>query len=614
METLFGNLTGLAAADKQLLLRIYRRKVAPEEVVSEELAGFLAQCSTQIKRQVGVLIDRARVCTHVIVGDHQTLLLPDLGRSRAGRGRLRGLRLVHTHLAGEPLSRYDLLDLAKLRLDLVSAIALSRSGRPDRLFVAHLLPPNAQGELWRELPAVPLHRQTLAPSTFLPALENEYQKAMQAAAVVDDGQDRALLVHVIETGSSARTSSPLDKPESRLAELRELCKTAGLRVLDVVTQRRAALDPRTVLGKGKLDEVVLRALQYDATLLVFDPELSPAQARTISAATTLKVIDRTMLILDIFAQHAKSRDGKMQVELAQLRYALPRLVEKDTMMSRLTGGIGGRGPGETKLEINRRRARERIHLLQKQIEALSSERQERRKMRKRRALPVVSIVGYTNAGKSTLLNTLTKSAVLCEDKLFATLDPTSRRMRFPDERELIVTDTVGFISDLPQDLLAAFSATLEELEEADLLLHVLDASNPAMEEQRRSVEKLLAELKLSDKPRLLIYNKIDRLDAEGFGRLPLDREAIALSATQPDTTWLLLSAMDRTLRLSDKRRYWAGWPFSAVAEAAADDATGDAVEAEASAGAAAGTSAAAGIGAADGAGAATVGAEEGCAG
>jgi GTP-binding protein HflX len=203
---------------------------------------------------------------------------------------------------------------------------------------------------------------------------------------------------------------------ARVAELRELCRTAGLQVLDVISQRRAQLDPRTLLGKGKLDEVVLRALQYDATVLVFDPELSPAQARTISDATTLKVIDRTMLILDIFAQHAKSRDGKMQVELAQLKYTLPRLIEKNTMMSRLTGGIGGRGPGETKLEINRRRARERITLLQRQIENLSSERHERRKMRQRRALPVVGIVGYTNAGKSTLLNTLTRSEVLVEEQ------------------------------------------------------------------------------------------------------------------------------------------------------------------------------------------------------
>ncbi|MBP6608219.1 MAG: GTPase HflX [Deltaproteobacteria bacterium] len=560
MQQLHGNLTGLSASDKQLLERIYRRRVAPSEVVSEELGAFLGQCSTTVKRQVGVLIDRGGIVTHVIVGDHQKLFLPDLGRARAGRGRLRGLRLVHTHLHGEPLSRDDLLDLAKLRLDLVAAIGIGRGGRSERLYLAHLLPPNPRGELWRELPPLPLSQKDVIFDELIPALEDEYQKAAQAAAVVDDGRDRAVVVHVVCTSDDGRGRGEPANPVARVAELRELCRTADLQVLDVISQRRAQLDPRTLLGKGKLDEVVLRALQYDATVLVFDPELSPAQARTISDATTLKVIDRTMLILDIFAQHAKSRDGKMQVELAQLKYTLPRLIEKNTMMSRLTGGIGGRGPGETKLEINRRRARERITLLQRQIENLSSERHERRKMRQRRALPVVGIVGYTNAGKSTLLNTLTRSEVLVENKLFATLDPTSRRMRFPDERELIVTDTVGFIRDLPQDLVTAFRATLEELAQADLLLHVLDASDPAIAEQQRSVEKILFELELSDKPRLLVLNKIDRLDAEGFAALPFDREAVALSAIEPESVRPLLLAIDEALQLSPQRRYWAGWP------------------------------------------------------
>ena len=575
MQQLHGNLTGLSASDKQLLERIYRRRVAPSEVVSEELGAFLGQCSTTVKRQVGVLIDRGGIVTHVIVGDHQKLFLPDLGRARAGRGRLRGLRLVHTHLHGEPLSRDDLLDLAKLRLDLVAAIGIGRGGRSERLYLAHLLPPNPRGELWRELPPLPLSQKDVIFDELIPALEDEYQKAAQAAAVVDDGRDRAVVVHVVCTSDDGRGRGEPANPVARVAELRELCRTAGLQVLDVISQRRTQLDPRTLLGKGKLDEVVLRALQYDATVLVFDPELSPAQARTISDATTLKVIDRTMLILDIFAQHAKSRDGKMQVELAQLKYTLPRLIEKNTMMSRLTGGIGGRGPGETKLEINRRRARERITLLQRQIENLSSERHERRKLRQRRALPVVGIVGYTNAGKSTLLNTLTHSEVLVENKLFATLDPTSRRMRFPDERELIVTDTVGFIRDLPQDLVTAFRATLEELAQADLLLHVLDASDPAMAEQQRSVEKILFELELSDKPRLLVFNKIDRLDAEGFAALPYDREAVALSAIEPESVRPLLLAIDEALQLSPQRRYWVGWPGGDEAAISDDEGVAD---------------------------------------
>ena len=569
MQPLSGNLTGLKPSQQRLLERIYRRRVPATEVISEELATFMCQCSAEIKRQVGVLVDRGGDITHVIVGDPHKLVLPDLGRHRAGRGRLRGLRLLHTHLRAEPLSRDDLIDLAKLRLDLVAAIAMSPGGHPPKLYLAHLLPKNPAGELWRELPPTLLGRPTVPFDELIRALEDEYARAAANADIVDDGRDRAVVVQVIAASHGQRSSwpswnpsapAPTWEPEARGAELRELCRTAGLQVLDVITQRRAQLDPKFLLGRGKLDEVVLRALQNDATLVVFDPELTPAQARAISDATEIKVIDRTMLILDIFAQHAHSRDGKLQVELAQLKYMLPRLVEKNTMMSRLTGGIGGRGPGETKLEINRRRARERVTQLTREIAQLSSQRAERRKQRRRRALPVVAIVGYTNAGKSTLLNTMTCSAVVTEDKLFATLDPTSRRMRFPDERELILTDTVGFIRDLPEDLRSAFRATLEELTEADLLLHVVDASDPALTSHLHSVERILGELELSDKPRLLVYNKIDRLPPGGFAELPQDREAVALSATEPDSVRPLLLAMDQALGLSPHRRFWVGWP------------------------------------------------------
>ena len=584
-----------------MLERIYRRRMASHEVVSDELASFLCECSREVKRQVGVLIDRSGTVTHVIVGDPHRLLLPDLGRQRAGRGRLRGLRLVHTHLRAEPLTRDDLMDLAKLRLDLVAAIGMTPSGLPGRLHIAHLLPPNDEDRLWRELPPLPAQRggdadDPTAAGRFdelIRALEDELQRGADAAQIVEGDHERALVVQVICSPQRTRpashktpvggelrpgTATPSLPPvitshdaawnvETRGAELRELCRTAGLQVVDVITQRRPEPDPKFLLGRGKLEEVVLRALQHDATLLVFDPELTPAQARAISDATELKVIDRTMLILDIFAQHAHSRDGKLQVELAQLRYALPRLVEKNTMMSRLTGGIGGRGPGETKLEINRRRARERITLLTHAIADLSRQRAERRKQRQRRDLPVLAIVGYTNAGKSTLLNTLSRSQVLVANQLFATLDPTSRRMRFPDERELILTDTVGFIRDLPADLKAAFRATLEELNEADLLLHVLDASDPAVLAHRDSVERLLREMDLHDKPRLLVWNKIDRLDAAGWQRLTDMTElaagahlaSVALAASQPDTVRPLLLAIDQALGTLPARAHWVGW-------------------------------------------------------
>ena len=311
-----------------------------------------------------------------------------------------------------------------------------------------------------------------------------------------------------------RRRSDAADPGGRVAELRELCRTANVRVSGVMEQRRHEADPKYLVGRGKLEEILIRAMQVDANALIFDPDLTPVQAHAIADFTDLKVIDRTMLILDIFAQRAKSRDGKLQVELAQLRYRLPRLHEKNTMMSRLTGGIGGRGPGETKLEENRRRARERIHRLEKEIDRFGEQRAGRRAERVRRGLPIVAIVGYTNAGKSTLLNTLTGSEVLAEDKLFATLDPTTRRLRFPREREIILADTVGFIRDLPRDLARAFRATLEELDEADLLLHVVDAGDPAREQQIAAVETILGDLGLGETPRLLVLNKIDLVPEE----------------------------------------------------------------------------------------------------
>src|SRR5579883_1381261 len=423
MDLVTGNTQGLKPSQKRMLERIPRRRVDPSLVISAELASFLCECSVDVQRQVGVLLDRRGDVAHVVVGDAHKLFLPDLGRLRAGAGRFRGLRLVHTHLRAEPLTRDDLIDLAKLRLDLVAAVLMRPDGSPGALRCAHLLPENPEQQLWRELDPVPATHAGLASLDFaqlMRALEEEFAARARDARIVDDGRDRAMVVHV----SLGRAGDA----EARIAELRELCRTASLRVLDVVVQNRQSPDPRFLLGKGKLEEVVMRAMQRDATVLVFDPELTPAQARSISDATELKVIDRTMLILDIFAQHAKTRDGKLQVELAQLKYTLPRLVEKNTMMSRLTGGIGGRGPGETKLEINRRRAREKIQLLEKQIEQLSKRREQRRSLRTSRQLPIVSIVGYTNAGKSTLLNTLTQGDVLVENKLFATLDPTSRRL------------------------------------------------------------------------------------------------------------------------------------------------------------------------------------------
>ncbi len=558
MSGITGNTAGLKPSALAALERVYRRKLAPSEIASSELAAHLCAVSREIERQVGILVERRGGVEHVFVGDASRIHLPEIGRIRAGRGRFRGLRLVHTHLRNEPLTRDDLVDLALLRLDLVAAIGVTRDGRPADLHVAHLLPPAEGGQPWRILPPEAFHRSRLDAASLIESLEEEMERAAPSAFSAD-GKDRALLV-VVDIRRKPRTGSGAGAPTAagRREELRELCRTAGVRVVGAIEQRRPEADARYLVGRGKLEDVLVRAMQLDANVLIFDPDLTPGQAHAIADFTDLKVIDRTMLILDIFAQRAKSRDGKLQVELAQLRYRLPRLHEKNTMMSRLTGGIGGRGPGETKLEENRRRARERIHRLETEIERFGAQRAGRRAERERRGLPVVAIVGYTNAGKSTLLNTLTGSDVLAEDKLFATLDPTTRRLRFPREREIIIADTVGFIRDLPRDLAQAFRATLEELDQADLLIHVVDAADPERERQVEAVERILADLGLAETPRLLALNKVDLLPAAEAGALAGDPRLITVSARDRKTTAPLLAAMEHALwregRLPDGAR------------------------------------------------------------
>jgi GTP-binding protein HflX len=492
-EELSGNTAGLKASQSKRLHATWRRRVQQRELVSAELARHLTELSRDVGRQLGVLLNRRGEVEHVIVGDARQLVLPDIGRARAGQLRLRGLRLVHTHLKNEPLTRDDLTDLVLLRLDAVAAIVAREDGLPGKVYLATLLPFNPGGELYRQDEAESLQALNFDPQAQVVALEQEMARAAPVHEVGVEG--RAILIGVHR--------GRLDVAEASLAELQELARTAGVQVLDKILQSRRDPDPRTLIGEGKLQDVLVRSMALGADLLVFDRNLSPSQARHISDATSLKILDRTQLILDIFAQRAQSADGKLQVELAQLKYLLPRLVGKDDSLSRLAGGIGGRGPGETKLEVDRRRARDRI-------DQLSGDRAVRRRQRNRSGVPVVSIVGYTNAGKSTLLNALTDSDVLVENKLFATLDPTSRRLRFPRHREVIITDTVGFIRDLPKDLVNAFRATLEELEEADLLLHVVDASDLHSEEQAAAVERVLATLDVAQTPRLLVFNKMDR--------------------------------------------------------------------------------------------------------
>ncbi len=470
---------------------------------------------------------------YVVVGNDHSILIPDLDRFRSGAGRLKGLRCIHTHLHGEPLSQEDLMDLALLKLDLMLCLNVNSEGIPADLYYAHLLPKNNSGQSWIVEHVPDIGRLNLNFSEFIIDLEAELAKS--GANLGMDEKERAVFVSV--TKASKREA------EESLEELKELAITSNLLVVDSIIQRKTEGDSRFLLGKGKLSELVVRSLQAGANLLIFDGELSPAQVRVLADYTETKIIDRNQLILDIFARRAITREGKIQVELAQLRYLLPRLITKNTAMSRLTGGIGGRGPGETKLEINRRRARERIVLLNKELEGVRQQRKERRKRRRNRGLPVISIVGYTNAGKSTLLNTLTRSHVRVDDRLFVTLDPTSRRLRLK-EGEVIITDTVGFIRDLPGDLLEAFAATLEELHEADLLVHVADISNSRLEDQIESVNKTLNSLDLTEIPTILALNKSDRMDRIQTTHLAERLGGTPISALNPATLSGLRKAME----------------------------------------------------------------------
>ncbi len=479
-----------------------------DRVISFERARNLMEISREISRQVGIIVNRRGVVEYVVLGTKEGIRLPALSSERTGRTRFRGLRLVHTHLSGELLSREDLTDLVLLQLDLVACI-LQRVGEPsDLVQVGYLMPGAPKGQLWEFIGPLPVGELDLNVTEFIADLEAEFVRERGTHYLTDAaGQEECVLVIVVMPRKTKNI-------EERVAELKDLSYSAGLSVLDVVVQRPKELHPRFLVGKGKIEEIAMGCRRSGADMLVFDEELTPSQLNSISSLTGLKVIDRSQLILDIFAARAKTNEAKIQVELAQLRYILPRLAEKEAALSRLTGGIGGRGPGETKLEVNRRRIKEKIGFLERKLEEVAKTRERKRERRRRTGIPVVSIIGYTNSGKSTLLNLLTKSTVEVQERFFSTLSPTTRLIKYPSRKQIVLTDTVGFIEDLPEVLLRAFIATLEELEDATLLLHLVDISSPDFEERMETVDNMIEKLGLSQKPKLLVFNKIDRVNRE----------------------------------------------------------------------------------------------------
>ena len=529
---------------------LYRRRLDPELPVSLEYARDLGELALELRKNVSTLVDRRGHVVTVAVGDASETPLPSLAGE--AESRLYGLRLIHTHLKPGGLSNSDLSMLFLNRLDAMIAVDVQENSRGHteigEVHLAQVAPPQAEEEDWILEP--PMRAREVEQINILErirALEEQLTRSATARETRRSSQERAVLIG-LNTGESSFES------DARLSELGELARSAGATVAVVSQQHRASPDPRTLIGRGKLQELVSRAYHEDADLLVFDRELNPAQARDIAAETKLKIVDRTQLILDIFAQNARGREAQVQVELAQLHYQVTRLAGRGRAMSRLGGGIGSRGPGETKLEVDRRRIRDRITVLEADVSEISQRRSMSRKGRTKSEVPVVALVGYTNAGKSTLFNTLAKADVLSQDKLFATLRPTTREGWLPALGEwggkALYTDTVGFIRDLPDELLSAFRATLEELHDADLLLHVVDAGTPGAPDRVEAVNRILDELEV-EVPRQVVLNKADLADSVTLRELGGRYGAQGVSARTGAGLGELKALLARTLEGSD---------------------------------------------------------------
>ncbi|MEB3312138.1 MAG: GTPase HflX [Snowella sp.] len=524
---------------------MYHQRLPGDRFTTPEFAQRLAAISTEIGQPISAYINRRGQVIRVGVGTPRQTQIPPLELPRYGAERLSGIRCLTTSLKPDPPKESSLTAMVLQRLDALVSLVLTGEGFERRgggatgyikaVYLAHLLPQPELPEVvsyWQV--SDPLNLDTLCQEDALEFVENleaEFRREFVARQVEAD-QDRVLLVGLQTDNLSDQVF------EDGLAELTRLVDTAGGQVLEILRQKRSQPHPQTVIGSGKVEELALKVQTTGANLVAFDRDLSASQIRNLETQLGTRVIDRTEVILDIFAQRAQSQEGKLQVELAQLEYMMPRLTGRGQAMSRLGGGIGTRGPGETKLETERRAIQRRISKLQQDVNQLQSHRARLRKQRQKQEIPNIAIVGYTNAGKSTLINALTQAEVYTADQLFATLDPTTRQLRVADQSQtrsqlFLLTDTVGFIHELPPSLVDAFRATLEEVTEADALLQVVDLSHPAWQRQLESVNTILEEMPITTGPMLIAFNKIDQVSSEALATAKQDYpHAVFISACQ----------------------------------------------------------------------------------
>lgn len=580
MSEILGNLKGIRNSVIEELKTLYDMKLTSGQLLSAELALKLADITDFINREISVYITRSGQIIKVVVGSNETVELPAV-EGRRGSSRLSGIRCVHTHPSGAPaLSGVDISALKSNRFDCMVAIGVTSPYYAESTLGFGMIVGIDENEQFIVENYGPLTMAD-AENIYFPNLVNTVERILDkqtSSTSLAQAQERAVLVGMEYNGMLNTLGWTI---EDSVEELKQLADTAGAQVVARFLQKRPKPDPAFFIGKGKVQELALFVQQENVDLCIFDDELSPAQQRNIEQAMGIRVLDRTALILDIFAQRARTNEGKLQVELAQLQYNLPRIMGKGLSLSRLGGGIGTRGPGETKLEVDRRRIRDRIAYIKECIGKVKSVRTLHRASRNKASVPTVSLVGYTNAGKSTLLNTLTNSDIYAKDQLFATLDPTTRQLDLPDKQQAILTDTVGFIQRLPHQLVAAFQSTLEEVIEADVLLHVIDVSHELYKEQSNAVYHVLEQIGAKDKTIITVYNKIDKLPEDSAlpARLAQEENSVCISAKAGLNLDKLLEMIAENLKLKAVEEYFL-IPYSDSAVAAKLHSVGTVLEQE----------------------------------